>query len=110
MPRLIEFQDIVDTALNALAVLENAEIHGQNYVLTGENTYSKAYAEDARDWQDEIGTLALMAEHDKVLPDVKDLTSTGDRAVRELGGVISLYDAGSRDKALESLRKGVGVV
>jgi CHASE3 domain sensor protein len=107
--RLIEFQDIVDTARNALAALEEAEIHGQNYVLTGESAYSKAWVEDSRAWQDETATLALMAEHDKALPFVKDLTSTGDRVLKELSAVVALYDGGSRDKALDSVRKGPGV-
>jgi len=108
--RVIESQDIVDTARNALAALEQAEIHGQSYVLTGQAAYSKAYAGDASEWQDEIGTLAVLAANDKALSPVKDLTSTGDRALKELGAVISLYDGGSRDKALESFRNGSGVV
>jgi CHASE3 domain sensor protein len=107
--RLIQFQDIVDTSRNALAALEEAEIHGQNYILTGETAYSKAWAEDIRAWQDESATLALMAEHDKALPLVKELTSTGDRTLKELGAVVALYDGGARDKALESVRKGPGV-
>lgn len=107
--KLIEFQDIVDTARNALAALEDAVINGQNYILTGEPAYSKAWDENARAWQDETATLALIAEHDKALPLVKDLTTTGDRILKELGAVVTLYDAGSRDKALESLRKGPGL-
>jgi CHASE3 domain sensor protein len=108
--RLIDSQDVVDAARNSLGALEEVVIHGQNYVLTGETRYSKAYAADISSWQDEIGTLALLAEHDQALPLVKDLRSTGDRAVRELGAVIALYDGGSRDKALENLRKESGVV
>jgi CHASE3 domain sensor protein len=108
--RMIDSQDVVDTARSALGALEEVEIHGQNYVLTGDTTYSKAYAGDTSRWQDEIGTLALLSEHGEALPLVKDLRSTGDRAVKELGAVISLYDGGSRDKALESLRKGSGAV
>jgi CHASE3 domain sensor protein len=107
--RLFEFQDIVDTARNALAALEEAEIHGQNYILTGEPAYSKAWTEDARQWQDETATLALMAEHEKVLPIVKQLTSTGDSMLKELGEVVKLYDTGARDKALDSVRKGPGI-
>jgi CHASE3 domain sensor protein len=107
--RLFEFQDIVDTARNALAALEEAEIHGQNYILTGAPAYSKAWTEDARQWQDETATLALMAEHEKVLPIVKQLTSTGDSMLKELREVVKLYDAGARDKALDSVRKGPGI-
>jgi CHASE3 domain sensor protein len=108
--RVIESQDIVDAVRNALAALDAAEIHAQSYVLTGDTRYSKAYTADALAWRDEIGVLGIIAEHDRALPLIKDFQRTGDRTLNELGAVVSLYDGGSRDKALDSVRKGSGMV
>jgi CHASE3 domain sensor protein len=106
----VKLHDIEDGARNSLAALQDAEVREQNYILTGETVYSEAYAASVRDWQDEIGTLALVAEHDKALSLVQDLSKDGDRTIKELALIVSLYDEGSRDKALDRIRKGAGIV
>src|ERR1700721_3145849 len=59
--RYVKLHDIDDSARSSLAALQDAEVREQNYVLTGETVYSEAYAASVRDWQDEIGTLELVA-------------------------------------------------
>jgi CHASE3 domain sensor protein len=108
--RSIKKHDIVDSARNAISALQDAEVREQNYILTGETAYSEAYARSIRDWQDESGTLALVAEHDPALPLVQELSKAGERTVKELALIVSLYDTGSRDKALDRIRKGAGIV
>jgi CHASE3 domain sensor protein len=108
--RSVKKHDIVDSARKAIAALQGAEVSEQNYVLTGEAAYSEAYAGSVQDWQDEIGTLTLVVGHDPALPFVQDLSKTGDRTLKELALVVSLYDGGSRDKALDRIRHGAGFV
>jgi hypothetical protein len=44
----VKQRDISDTVRNAVSALQDAELREQDYVLTGETTYSEAYADDIR--------------------------------------------------------------
>ena len=107
---VIKSRDIVDTSRNAVSALQDAEAQTQGYVLTGETSYSEAYAEDIRVWQDEFGTLELEAVHEPGTPLVKDLSKSGARVVDELAATFSLHDEGSTAAALDRLRKGSAIV
>jgi CHASE3 domain sensor protein len=108
--RAVKQRDIADTARNAISALQDAEIREQDYVLTGETSYSEAYADDVRVWQDESGTLELLAEHDPAAPIIQELLKNGTRVLNELVLITSLYDKGSRDAALDRIRKGSAIV
>jgi CHASE3 domain sensor protein len=108
--RAVKQRDIADTARNAISALQDAEIREQDYVLTGETSYSEAYADDVRIWQDESGTLELLAEHDPAAPVIQNLSKNGTRVLNELALITSLYDKGSRDAALDRIRKGSAIV
>jgi CHASE3 domain sensor protein len=107
---LIKQHDIVDAARNAFNALQDAEVREQNYVLTGETTYSEGYASSIRDWQDEIGTLVLVAEKDPSTPLARDIATAGDRTVKELAAIMALYEEGAHEKALDLIHKGSGIV
>ena len=64
----VKKRDISDTARKAMSALQDAAMRQQGYALTGETAYSEAYAEDVREWQDEFGTLEIVAEHDPATP------------------------------------------
>ncbi len=108
--KLVKSRDIVDTSRNAISALQDAEAQAEGYVLTGETSYSEAYAEDLRVWQDEFGTLELEAVHAPGTPLVKDLSRSGARVLDELAAVISLRSEGSTASALDRLRKGFAIV
>jgi CHASE3 domain sensor protein len=105
----IKQRDISDTARNAVSALQDAELREYDYVLTGETSYSEAYANDIRDWQEEIATLDLLAEHDPAATLVQDLSTSGTRVLNELTAIFALRDRGSRDAALERIKKGSGI-
>lgn len=107
---IIKSRDIVDTSRNAVSALQDAESQVQGYVLTGETSYSEAYAEDLRVWQDEFGTLELEAVHDAASPLVKDLSKSGSRVMDELAAIFSLRDQGYTAAAMDRLRKGSAIV
>jgi CHASE3 domain sensor protein len=107
---IVKSRDIVDTSRNAVSALQDAESQAQGYVLTGETSYSEAYAEDIRVWQDEFGTLELEAVHEPGTPLVKDLSKSGTRVLDELAAVVSLRTDGSTAEALDRLRKGSAIV
>jgi CHASE3 domain sensor protein len=104
---IVKSRDIVDTSRNAVSALQDAESQALGYALTGETSYSEAYAEDIRVWQDESGTLEVEDIHDQM---VKDLSMSGARTIDELAAVISLRDEGSTASALDRLRKGSAIV
>jgi CHASE3 domain sensor protein len=108
--RAVKQRDISDTARNAISALQDAEVREQDYVLTGETSYSEAYADDVRVWQDEFGTLELTAEHDSAAPIIRDLSRNGTRVLDELALITSLYEKGSREAALDRIRKGSAIV
>jgi CHASE3 domain sensor protein len=108
--RYIKKKDIIDNARNALAALNDAELRAQNYVLTGETIYSEAYADDIRAWQDESGSLELVAIKDPATPLAQDLSKAGTRTMNELALVVSLFEKNGREAALERIRKGAGIV
>lgn len=106
----VKRNDIVDAARNALSALISAEIHEQDYVLTGETVYSEAYAEDVRDWQDESAALELVAKNDPATVLAQDFSKAGKRTLDELAQVVSLYEKGGREAALDRIRKSSGIV
>jgi CHASE3 domain sensor protein len=108
--RAVKLRDITDTAGNALSALNDAVIREQGYVLTGETIYSEAYLADIRTWQDEMGSLELLARSDPAAPLVRDFSKAGARTLDELAAVVSLYDKDVREAALSRVRKGSGIV
>ena len=104
---IVKARDIIDTSRNAVSALQDAESQALGYALTGETSYSEAYAEDIRVWQDESGTLEVEDIHDQM---VKDLSQSGARALDELAAVMSLRNEGSTASALDRLRKGSAIV
>jgi CHASE3 domain sensor protein len=108
--RSIKAHDIVDAARNALSALNNAEIHEQDYVLTGETVYSEAYAQDIQDWGDEIGSLELVARNDPSTVLAQGLSRDGARTLAELATTLDAYNKGGRAAALERIGKSGGIV
>ena len=108
--RSIRLMDAVTANRTAIAALQNAEVQEQNYILTGETSYSEAYAASVTEWQDAVGVLGVQTANRGIGNLVQDLSKAGDRTVAELASIISLYDGGSRDKALDRIRKGSGIV
>jgi CHASE3 domain sensor protein len=107
--RSVKKKDIVDDARNALAALSDAELRVQDYVLTGETVYSEAYADDVRSWQDESGSLALVARNDPATVFAQDLSKEGIRTMDELAAVVSLFEKSGRDPALDRIRKSTAI-
>lgn len=108
--RSVKERDIFDDARKALSAVQDAEVQVQDYALTGETTYSEAYAADIRQWQDEFGTLEVEAQHDRAVPMVQDLSKAATRVLDEMNAVMTLADQGKRDAALDRIRKGSEVV
>ena len=107
--QMIRLEDRAVAARKAIAALEDAEVREQNYVLTGETAYLETYKRSIGEWQDEIGVLEVQTGKGPLLPLVQDISKAGDRVVSELALIVSLYDAGSRDKALDRIRKSAGI-
>lgn len=107
---IVKRRDIIDTARNALAALNDAALSAEDYVLTGETVYSEAYAKDVRDWEDESGTLEVIAEKDPALPLARNLRKAGKDTLDELNAVIALYDKAGRDPAFDRIRKTSSLV
>src|ERR1700678_3159787 len=57
--RSIRLMDAVTANRTAIAALQNAEVQEQNYILTGETSYSEAYAASVTEWQDAVGVLGV---------------------------------------------------
>jgi CHASE3 domain sensor protein len=108
--RSVKKKDIVDDARNALAALSDAELRVENYILTGETVYSEAYAEDIRSWQDESGSLLLVATNDPATVYAQDLVKAGTRTVSELAALVSVFEKSGRDPALDRIRKSAAIV
>jgi len=107
---MIKLQDRAVAARNAVAALEDAEVREQNYVLTAETSYLEAYKSSIAEWQDDVGVLEVQTENGPLLPLVHEISKAGDRVVSELAEIVSLYDGGSREKALDRIRKSAGIV
>ncbi len=107
---IIKLQDRAVAARKAMAALEAAEVSEQNYVLTGETVYLEAYKTDIAEWRDELAVLQVQTEKGPLLPFVHEISQTGDRVVSELARIVSLYDGGARDKALDRIRNSAGIV
>jgi CHASE3 domain sensor protein len=107
---LVKLHDMGGAARKAIDALQNAEVSEQNYVLTGETIYFEAYIADIAEWQDEFSVLTIQAANGQVNQLLQDLGRTGDLTVKELALILALYDGGSRDKALDRIRKGAGMV
>ncbi|MDP9054711.1 MAG: CHASE3 domain-containing protein [Acidobacteriota bacterium] len=108
--RVVKLKDIIDTTSKALAILVDAELRAQDYALTGETAYSEAYAQDIRDWQDEIGSLELIGGHDPAAALIRDFSEEGKRTIGELNLVVSTCDHENRESALARIRKGTAIV
>jgi CHASE3 domain sensor protein len=106
----VKKRDISDTARRAISALQDAELQTQLYVLTGETAYSEAYADDLMEWDDEFGTLQIVARHDPGEGLAKDLSRTATRVMDELAALVALQDKGAHDAAIERLRKGSAIV
>jgi CHASE3 domain sensor protein len=108
--RSVKKRDISDTSRRAISALQDAELQAQLYVLTGETAYSEAYADNLMEWDDEFGTLQLVAQHDAGEGFAKDLSRTAMRVLDELAALVALQDKGAHDAALTRLRKGSAIV
>lgn len=108
--RSVKKRDISDTARKSISALQDAELRAQDYVLTGETAYVEAYKTDIQEWQDEFGTLEIVVEHDPATATVRDLSERAMKVLDELAAVVELEDKGSRDAALERIRKGSAIV
>ncbi len=108
--RSVKERDIADTARKAISALQDAELSAQDYVLTGETAYSEAYKHDIQVWQDEFGTLEIVAERDSATEQVRDLSESAKKVLDELSALVALGDKGSREAALERIHKGSAIV
>jgi hypothetical protein len=50
--RVVDKKDVLELTDHAFFVLADTELRAQDYVLTGETVYFKAYADDLRQWQE----------------------------------------------------------
>ena len=107
---LIKLLDRAVAARRAIAALEDAEVREQNYVLTGETVYQEGYKRSIGEWKDEVGVLEVQTAKGQLLPLVREVSEAGDRVVSELALIVSLYDGGSREQALERIRKSAAIV
>lgn len=107
---MVKLRDVASSVRKAAIALHDAEIREQNYVLTGETTYSEGYGDSVGEWQDEAGVLGIQTTGGPLEATVQDFTKAGDRTIKELAFIVSLYDQGSREKALDRIRKGAGIV
>jgi CHASE3 domain sensor protein len=89
--------------------LRNAAFDEQNYLLTGDATWSDAYGKDVATWNDEHATLRLVAANDRMLPSVDTVESNGKRAVEEMEAVMSVIEQSGRNAALARLRMGTAL-
>lgn len=108
--RSIKRRDISDTARKSMTALQDAELRAQYYVLTGETAYLEAYKADLQEWQDEFGTLEVVAQHDSATQLVAEISEKAMKVTDELAALVDLTDKGSRDAALERIRKGAAIV
>lgn len=108
--RIEKERDILDTSRNALAALNDAALQAEHYVLSGETVYSEAYANDVREWEDECGTLVVVAEKDQATPMALGLQKAGRETLDELSAVMAVYDKSGRDQALDRIRKTSSIV
>ncbi len=98
-----------DALRDASDVLRNLQIYTANYVLTGRTDSLKAARESLQDWQYESGTLELLAAGKGRAGMVRDFARTGNHLATEMDAIVSLYDAGSHDAALNRLRTGAAI-
>lgn len=98
--------DIRDTARRAFYALVEAAFHQESYVLTGEISYSEAYANDIRTWNDESATLELVSPNDNARPSIRTLSERGKRSAGEMETIRSIYEKSGKEPALDRLRKG----
>lgn len=105
----VKQRDISDAAQKAISALQDAALNGQSYALTGETFYSEAYAADLRTFEDELGTLQVIAEHDAATPLVREFSETAVKIQSELAATIALVDKGSLDAKLDVIRKKSGI-
>jgi hypothetical protein len=101
--------DIDDSFRNACNSLQNLQIYGTNYVLTGRADSLKAYRGSLEDWQYETGTLQLMSGDDARSAFAADLLQTGNQLADEMAAIVAIYEGGSHDAALDRLRKGAAM-
>lgn len=104
---LVKSRDVIDSARNSFHALSDAELRAENYVLTGETVYFEAYNRDIQDWQDESGTLEVIAAKDSA---VGDLLKAGQRTAGELAALISIYQKDGRDPAIARIGKSSSIV
>jgi CHASE3 domain sensor protein len=104
-----KLQDRTVALREAMDSLQDAELREQDYVLTGETVYFEAWRKSTQKWRDEAGVLAVQSSDPGFTEMVRELTESGDRVVAEMTAIISTYDAGSHDKALERIRKSSAI-
>lgn len=107
---VVDNHDILDSARKAFASVADAELRAENYVLTGETVYLEAFKDDQRTWQDESGTLDVVAQKGHLKALSQDLSKSGKQTMDELAAVIAIYEKSGREPAVERIRKSSSIV
>ena len=106
---IVKRHDIVDTANNSLAALDDAAVQVLHYILTGETVYRVAYAKDVQRFETEAGTLGIVAANDKAGAIVQNFLKAGPRTMEELAAVVAVYEKSGQQAALERIRRSSGI-
>jgi hypothetical protein len=72
--------------------------------------YLEACKSSLAEWQDEVGVVEIQSGSGPLAPLAKEISAAGSHVVGELALIVSLYDGGSRDKALDQIRKSASIV
>ena len=107
---VVNNHDILDSARKAFASMNDAELRAENYVLTGETVYLEAFKEDQRTWEDESGTLDVIARKGHLQALSQDFTRFGKRTMDELAAVVALYEKSGRDPAIDRIQRSSSIV
>jgi CHASE3 domain sensor protein len=104
--RFVKERDIGDGAGKAFDALEGAERHAEQYVLTGETQYLDAWHKELQTWEDEAGTLRLVARNADGAEYIRELFEAGRQTANELNLISAIYEKSGQTAAIERFRKG----
>jgi CHASE3 domain sensor protein len=104
--QFVKERDIGDDAASAFEALADAELHEVQYVLTGETQYFDVFHKELQTWEDEAGTLQLVARKADAGAYVRELSEAGRQVVNELNLISAIYEKSGQAAAIERLRKG----
>lgn len=98
-----------DALGHASDALRNLQSYATDYVLTGRADSLKVCHESLEDWHYELGTLELLSGDESSAVPVRDFSKTGRELAQEMTAILSLYDTGSHDAALNRVRTGAAM-